>query len=181
MNGRWPLVAGAYYPVLWIGQTAVVTLPAEIDITIADQVREDLLSAVNQGAGLLIADLSDTTFCDSSGVSALARTFRRVQANGGEMRLVVTAPAVHRVLSLTGVDRLVAIYPSVTASLAAGREIRQSPSNAGGGCGGSPLTLVTMAAAMSRSFTLRCWDAARRMAKARAWVHFSRAMMIPSA
>lgn len=30
-----------HYPVLWIGQTAVVTLPAEIDITNAGQVRED--------------------------------------------------------------------------------------------------------------------------------------------
>ena len=111
-------MAGAHYPVLWIGQTAVVTMPAEIDITIADQVREDLLAAVNQGAGLLIADLSNTTFCDSSGVSALARAFRRAQASGGEMRLVVTGPAVLRVLSLTGVDRLVDIYPSVTAALA---------------------------------------------------------------
>lgn len=117
MNGRWPLVAGEHYPVLWIGQTAVVSLPAEIDMTIADRVREDLLAAVNQGAALLIGDLSNTAFCDSSGVSALVRAFRRAQANGGEMRLAVTAPAVHRVLSLTGVDRLVTIYPSVTAAL----------------------------------------------------------------
>ena len=79
-----------HYPVLWIGQTAVVTLPAEIDITNADQVREDLLSVINQGAVLLVADLSNTTFCDSSGVSALVRSFRRAEASGGEMRLVVT-------------------------------------------------------------------------------------------
>src|ERR1700757_1211115 len=97
MNGRWPRVAGAHYPVLWIGQTAIVTLPAEIDITISDQVREDLLATGNQGAGLLIADLSHTTFCDSSGVSALVRAFRRAQASSGDMRLVVQAPAVHRV------------------------------------------------------------------------------------
>jgi anti-sigma B factor antagonist len=136
MNGRWPLVAGAHYPVLWIGRTAVVTLPAEIDITISDQVREDLLSAVNQGAGLLIADLSNTIFCDSSGVSALARAFRRTQASDGEMRLVVRAPAVHRVLSLTGIDRLLAVYPSVTEALSdpAGEPIpgsRAADENAG--------------------------------------------------
>ena len=70
-------MAGQHYPVLWIGRTAVITLPVEIDITNADQVREDLLSVVNQGAALLVADLSKTTFCDSSGISALARTFRR--------------------------------------------------------------------------------------------------------
>jgi anti-sigma B factor antagonist len=110
-------VAGQHYPVLWIGRTAVITLPVEIDITNSDQVREDLLSVVNQGAALLVADLSKTTFCDSSGISALARSFRRTQASGGEMRLAVSTPAVHRVLALTGVDRLIDIYPSVTAAL----------------------------------------------------------------
>jgi anti-sigma B factor antagonist len=118
MNGRWLRVTGAHYPVLWIGQTAVVTLPTEIDITIADQVREDLLSAVNHGAVLLVADLSNTVFCDSSGVSALVRAFQRAQGSGGEMRLAVRAPAVQRILSLTGIDRLVDIYPSVKAALA---------------------------------------------------------------
>ena len=112
-------MSGEHYPVLWIGRTAVVSLPAEIDITNADQVREDLLSVLNQGADLLIADLSKTIFCDSSGVSALARSFRRAEASQSEMRLVVSTLAVQRVLALTGVDRLLDIYPSVAASLAA--------------------------------------------------------------
>jgi anti-sigma B factor antagonist len=112
-------MSGEHYPVLWIGRTAVVSLPAEIDITNADQVREDLLSVLNQGADLLIADLSKTIFCDSSGVSALARSFRRAEASQSEMRLVVSTLAVQRVLALTGVDRLLNIYPSVAASLAA--------------------------------------------------------------
>jgi anti-sigma B factor antagonist len=111
---------GQYYPVLWIGQAAVLTLPAEIDITNADSVREDLLSVLNQGAVLLIADLSSTTFCDSAGVSALVRTYRRAAASESGMRLVVGTPAVQRVLAITGVDRLLDIYPSVAASLAGG-------------------------------------------------------------
>jgi anti-anti-sigma factor len=106
------------YPVLWIGQVAVVTLPAEIDVTNADTVREELLSVLNDGAVLLIADLSKTSFCDSAGVSALVRTFRQASASASAMRLVVNTPAVQRVLSITGVDRLVDTYPSVAASLA---------------------------------------------------------------
>jgi anti-sigma B factor antagonist len=112
-------MSGQHYPVLWIGRTAVVSLPTEIDITNADQVREDLLSVLNQGAVLLVADLSRTTFCDSAGVSALARSFRRAEASQSDMRLVVTTVAVQRVLGLTGIDRLLDIYPSVAASLAA--------------------------------------------------------------
>jgi anti-sigma B factor antagonist len=90
------VMSGEHYPVLWIGRTAVVSLPAEIDITNADQVREDLLSVLNRGAVLLIADLSRTTFCDSAGVSAVARSFRRAEASQSDMRLVVGTLAVQR-------------------------------------------------------------------------------------
>jgi anti-sigma B factor antagonist len=111
-------VSQEHFPVLWIGQVAVITLPGEIDVNNAEQVGEDLLSVLDHGATLLVADLSKTTFCDSAGVSALVRTFRRAADNGSSMRLVVATPAVQRVLSITGVDRLVETFPSVAGSLA---------------------------------------------------------------
>ena len=123
-------MSGQHYPVLWIGRTAVVSLPTEIDITNADQVREDLLSVLNQGADLLVADLSKTTFCDSAGISALARGFRRAEASQSDMRLVVSTLAVQRVLRLTGVDRLLDIYPSVAAALAASPDSGPDSGNA---------------------------------------------------
>ncbi len=116
------------YPVLWIGQVAVVTLPTEIDVTNADMVQEELSSVLNQGAALLIADLSKTSFCDSAGVGALVHTFRRAATSASSMRLVVSTPAVQRVLSITGVDRLVDTFPSVAASLAS----PDGPSGQGG-------------------------------------------------
>ena len=111
-------MSGERYPVLWIGQVSVVTLPAEIDVTNADATREELLAVLNQGAAMLVADMSKTVFCDSSGVSALVRVFRHATTSGAVIRLVVSTPGVQRVLSITGVDRLVDVYPSVAASLA---------------------------------------------------------------
>ena len=105
-------MSGERYRVLWIGQVAVVTLPAEIDVTNADAIREELLAVLNQGAVLLVADMSKTDFCDSSGVSALVRAFRHAATSATALRLVVTTPAVLRVLSITGVDRLVDVYPA---------------------------------------------------------------------
>lgn len=103
---------------LWIGQVAVVTLPVEIDVTIAEAVRDELVAILEQGAALLIADLSSTEFCDSAGVSALVQAYRQASTSASAMRLVVGTPGVQRVLSITGVDRLVDIFPSVAASLA---------------------------------------------------------------
>jgi anti-sigma B factor antagonist len=106
------------FPVVWLSTAAVVTLPVEIDIANADRVRDDLLSILNRGPATLIVDMGGTTFCDSAGVNALVRAHKRATANGSQLRLVVSAPAVQRVLDITGVDHLMDVYPSVAASLA---------------------------------------------------------------
>jgi anti-sigma B factor antagonist len=105
--------------VLWLGQTAVVSLPVEIDIANAGQVREDLLAVLNRGPATLIVDMTRTTFCDSAGVNAIVRAYKRAEACGARMRLVASAPTVQRVLAITGVDRLVGTWPSVAAALTA--------------------------------------------------------------
>jgi anti-anti-sigma factor len=103
--------------VLWTDQVAVAVLPPEIDISIADAVRDELLAVVNQGPMALITDMSKTTFCDSAGVRSLVRTFRRATESGTKMRLVVATLPLERVLQITGVDRLIETYPNVAAAL----------------------------------------------------------------
>jgi anti-anti-sigma factor len=103
--------------VLWLGQVAVATLPVEIDLANADQVREDLLTVLNRGPARLIVDMAGTTFCDSAGVNALVRAYQRAEACGARMQLVVSVPAVQRVLAITGVDYLIGTCPSVAAAL----------------------------------------------------------------
>jgi anti-anti-sigma factor len=95
-----------------------VTLPEHIDVTNADQVREELLMLINRGAGTLIADMTATLSCDHVGAEAVARAHKRAVVSGTQLRLVVTAEIVSRVLSIEGVDRLVSIYPSLEAAIA---------------------------------------------------------------
>ncbi len=105
-------------PVVWVGRTAVLKLPAEVDISNADQVRQDLVALAGQGAVMVIADMSATTFCDSAGVTALVRAVRKANASGAGLRVAASAPGVTRVLAITGVDRLIEVYPSVAAAMA---------------------------------------------------------------
>jgi len=104
--------------VSWYGRTAVVRFPAEIDLTIADNAREALLSVLNKGAAGLVVDMTATTFCDSAGITALVRASRRAEATGATMRVAVSAPPVLRVFSLVGIDRLIDFYPTVDAAKA---------------------------------------------------------------
>ncbi len=108
------------YPVRWTGRQAIVTLPHHMDESNAGQIREELLLVVNRGATELIADLTQTDSCDHMGADAVARAYQRAAAAGTQLRLVVTAPAVRRVLTLNGLDRLIPVYPSLVAAIAAG-------------------------------------------------------------
>jgi anti-sigma B factor antagonist len=105
------------YKLQRIGQHGVVTVPTEIDVTNADEIRQALLSAASHDVAVLIIDMSETTFCDSAGVQAIIAAYRQATATGTELRLVATA--VLRILTLVGVDQLIPIYPTLEAALAA--------------------------------------------------------------
>ena len=107
------------YPVQWAGGQAVVALPEHIGASNAGQVRDELLSVINHGATTLIADMTATVSCDHAGADAIVRAWRRADSNGTELRLVVTAGRVSRVLDLRGLDRQVSVYPSLEAATAA--------------------------------------------------------------
>jgi anti-anti-sigma factor len=108
------------FPEDWTGRRAVVTLPEHIDVSNAAKLREQLLSMINRGAAVLIVDMSVTASCDHAAVDAVARAYQRAAVSGTRLRLVVTAPVVRRVLTIEGLDRLVSIYPSLEAAMAAG-------------------------------------------------------------
>ena len=110
------------YPVRWTGGLAIMTLPEHIDVSNAGQIREQLLSVINRGATVLITDMTTTLSCDHAGVDAVVRAYQRAVTSGTQLRLVVTARIVRRVLAVNGLDRLIPIYPSLDAAVAAGAE-----------------------------------------------------------
>jgi anti-sigma B factor antagonist len=99
---------------------AVVTLPAEIDISNDSLVQDELTSALGDGLTMLVADGTRTTFCASAGMSALIRTHHQAKAAGTQLR-VVASPAVRRILELTGADQMLDTYPSLADALAGRR------------------------------------------------------------
>jgi anti-anti-sigma factor len=101
------------YPVRWMDKRAVITLPAEIDISNADGVQAELLSLLEQGATTLVLDMSATRFCDSAGVHAIVAARTRAVARGAEVRLVSSFASVLRVFAITGVDQIVGVYSSL--------------------------------------------------------------------
>jgi anti-anti-sigma factor len=108
------------FPVEWTGQQAVVSLPEHIDLATAGGVRELLLSVINRGAVVLIVDMTATQSCDHAGMDAMARAYQRAVVSGTQLRLVVREPLVRRTIAVEGLDRLISIYPTLEAAIAAG-------------------------------------------------------------
>jgi anti-sigma B factor antagonist len=95
-----------------------VTLPSEIDITNASQVRDALARALESGTAVVIADATGTLFCDCAGVRALIHADCQAAAAGADLRVAAAASlTVRRIFGLTGADQVLDIYPTLTAAL----------------------------------------------------------------
>jgi anti-sigma B factor antagonist len=105
------------FPVEVIEGVPVVTAPEEIDIANAGRLQQALADAAGAGQVLVVVDMSRTRFCDSAGLNALVTADRQVRAAGGEVRLVITGESVVRIVELTGVDQVIAVYSSLEEAL----------------------------------------------------------------
>jgi anti-sigma B factor antagonist len=105
------------FPVEVVEGVPVVTAPEEVDIANVAGLRAAVSEAVGAGSALVIVDMSRTRFCDSAGLNVLVTADRQARAEGGEVRLVIVAAAIVRVVALTGVDRVIPVYASLEEAL----------------------------------------------------------------
>ena len=109
LDGRFPFEVVSGVP--------VVTAPEEIDITNAPELRSALVDAAAHAHGTLVADMTRTQFCDSSGLHTLLAAHKRAQAGGGELLLVISAAPVLRIFAVTGIDRIIPSFTSLDQAL----------------------------------------------------------------
>jgi anti-sigma B factor antagonist len=96
----------------------VVVLPAEIDVTNSELVHDKLVAALTPGVGVVVADMTSTSFCDSSGVHAVIFAHEAAASRGVQMRIAVSPEgSVRRVLQLIGVASVVPVYSSLAEAM----------------------------------------------------------------
>jgi anti-anti-sigma factor len=97
---------------------AVVRLPAEIDSSNAELVRQRLCAALRPGVQIVVADLTATTFCDVAGVRGLAHARNYATTMNAQLRLAVRPGPVRRVLAMVSPGGQFLIYPSAVDATA---------------------------------------------------------------
>jgi anti-anti-sigma factor len=83
----------------------VFTLRGELDASTVPGLAEEM---IGDPGPLVVLDLSQLTFIDSSGLGAIHAARQRVIDDGGILVVCRPSPAVHRVLEITGLDIWVA-------------------------------------------------------------------------
>ena len=93
----------------------------------SEQVHDQILTALEPGVDVVIADMTSTSFCDSSGVHALVFAHEAAVARGIQLRLAVSPDgSVRRVLQLIGVGRILSIHSSLAEAAEAAAEAKEA-------------------------------------------------------
>ncbi|MFE9694865.1 STAS domain-containing protein [Micromonospora sp. NPDC005806] len=88
------------------GGDACLRLAGELDMSTAPQLNDAIDRLVAEGRRHLLLDLSELTFCDSTGIAAFVRGDNRVATDGGWLRVIGATGRVARVLEVTGLADL---------------------------------------------------------------------------
>ncbi|WP_422772744.1 STAS domain-containing protein [Plantactinospora sp. WMMC1484] len=96
----------------------VVSVAGELDMATAPQLQDQITDLLEKGRTKLVFDLSDLTFCDSTGLSVFVRTRNSADEAGGLVRLAAPRRGVLRILEVSGLVEVLQTHATVEEAVA---------------------------------------------------------------
>ncbi|MBD3882675.1 STAS domain-containing protein [Phormidium tenue FACHB-886] len=81
-----------------------------LDGTQANHFRTEVAEAVDSGSNMILVNLKDVPFMDSSGLAALVLALKTVRAAGGKLCVCSVNDQVHMLFELTSMNRVFEIF-----------------------------------------------------------------------
>ncbi len=96
-----------------IGSNLVVTIDGELDLETSPEFRKVIEEKLDSYKTIrhLILDLKKVHFIDSSGLGVILGRFKRITQDGGRMSAVNVSDQVKRIFELSGLLKIMNIYP----------------------------------------------------------------------
>ena len=95
------------------GSWTVLTVAGELDLHTSVGLRDQLAELTGAGTRRLAVDLSSVPFMDSSTLGVVVVALKRLRELGGELALIAVNGSPAKVLSITGMDRVIPSYATV--------------------------------------------------------------------
>lgn len=83
-----------------------------------EQLESTVKDLLQQDQKRVIFDAEGLDYADSSGIGTLVACLTHIKNAGGEMKVAGANPRIRRLLNMTGVDKLIALFPTVAAAAA---------------------------------------------------------------
>ncbi len=100
------------------GEILIVKVYGEFDLHGADYARRDIDRFIkSKEAKHIVFDLAHLTFIDSSGLGVILGRYRKVSENGGRVAITGVPPAIHKVMEISGLTRLMPFFPDCASAL----------------------------------------------------------------
>lgn len=104
------------------GNCLVIYLAGEIDFSSARRVRQQVTGAMDSARlWRVVLDLREVTFCDSSALRALVTIWKTADRHAGGLTLARVPPACELPLVLTGLNKSLGTWPTITDAVASMR------------------------------------------------------------
>ena len=87
----------------------------------AERLEAVVSDLVKQGQVRMVFDMSTLDYADSAGIGAIVSCLTHVKKAGGDLRIAGANPRIVRLFKMTGVDSLMALYPTVQEATAAAK------------------------------------------------------------
>jgi anti-sigma B factor antagonist len=101
------------------GDIPIVAVSGEVDVYSAPALKEKITELLDGGQKTLIVDLSGVGFLDSTGLGALVEARTATTEAGGALPLVCSQERILKLFTITGLDGVFTIHPTVTEAVAA--------------------------------------------------------------
>lgn len=102
------------------GTTVIISISGELDHHSSEYARQKIDAEILKSTTKnIIFDFSKLSFMDSSGIGIIMGRYKNIRKLNGKAAIVNTNTQVKRILEMSGVLKLIPVYPNTNAAVAA--------------------------------------------------------------
>lgn len=99
--------------------TSVITLDGEVDVYTAPQLKQQIITMLDNNITNVVVDLTNVEYLDSTALGVLIGGLKRLRERDGSLNLVCPNPRIRRIFEITGLDKIFDMYQSQNEALGA--------------------------------------------------------------
>jgi len=99
--------------------SSIIALEGEVDVYTAPQLKQQIISMLDNDITKIIVDLTSVDYLDSTALGVLIGGLKRLRERDGSLNLICPNPRIRRIFEITGLDKIFDIYQTQDEAVSA--------------------------------------------------------------